>query len=79
MLVEWTRSAGYATQFSASVELDPLKAKMQFATLGDEVVQNFTVKHGVNLTTSIDIQASSSGGFDDSLRFRLRRTATSSR
>ena len=56
------------TQFYASAELDPVKAKMQFATLVDEVIQQFTAKHGVNVTISIDIQASSSGGFDDSLQ-----------
>ena len=39
------------TQFYASAELDPVKAKMQFATLVDEVIQQFTAKHGVNVTT----------------------------
>ncbi|MNJ44857.1 hypothetical protein D3C77_399260 [compost metagenome] len=41
---------------------------MQFATLVDEVIQQFTVKHGVNVTISIDIQANSGSGFDDSLQ-----------
>lgn len=50
------------TQFYASAELDPVKAKMQFATLVDEVIQQFTAKHGVNVRISIDIQASSAGG-----------------
>jgi len=57
-----------ATQFYASAELDPVKAKMQFATLVDEVIQQFTAKHGVNVTISIDIQANSGSGFDDSLQ-----------
>ncbi|GAB3394347.1 ATP-binding protein [Azotobacter armeniacus] len=56
------------TQFYASAELDPVKAKMQFATLVDEVIQQFTAKHGVNVTISIDIQANSGSGFDDSLQ-----------
>lgn len=56
------------TQFYATAELDPVKAKMQFATLVDEVIQQFTAKHGVNVTISIDIQANSSSGFDDGLQ-----------
>lgn len=64
------------TQFYASAELDPVKAKMQFATLVDEVIQQFTAKHGVNVTISIDIQASSTGGFDDSVQRSVKENCS---
>ncbi|MGV8636822.1 ATP-binding protein, partial [Pseudomonas aeruginosa] len=64
------------TQFYASAELDPVKAKMQFATLVDEVIQQFTAKHGVNVTISIDIQASSAGGFDDSVQRSVKENCS---
>ncbi|MNS55190.1 hypothetical protein D3C72_880170 [compost metagenome] len=74
--VEMSVSKALPTQFYASTELDPVKAKMQFATLVDEVIQQFTAKHGVNVTISIDIQASSAGGFDDSVQRSVKENCT---
>lgn len=57
-----------ATQFYASINLDPVKAKMNFALLVDEVVQQFTAKLGVEVKISVEIQATSKAGFDDGLQ-----------
>ncbi|EPY4782704.1 ATP-binding protein, partial [Klebsiella pneumoniae] len=51
-------------QFYGSVRLDPLKAKIDFATLMDEVVQNFTSQLGVDVVISVEINARSEKGFD---------------
>jgi hypothetical protein len=55
-------------QFYATVNLDPVRAKIDFATIVDEVVEQFTSKLGVDVRISIEIQASSSrDGFDDAM------------
>lgn len=61
-------SKAFATQFYASTSLDPVKAKMDFAQLVDEVVQHFTAKLGVDVKISVEIQATSKAGFDDGLQ-----------
>ena len=60
-------AAGIARKhFYGTVNLDPVKAKMDFATIIDEVVQQFTSKLGVDVAISVEIQAKSSNGFDES-------------
>jgi hypothetical protein len=54
--------------FYGSIELDPFQAKKQFADLMDEVIQQFTIKSGVNVKISIEIQAESPVGFDDGVQ-----------
>ncbi|MDW8337346.1 MAG: DUF499 domain-containing protein [Tepidimonas sp.] len=55
-------------QFYGSIELDPIRAKTQFADLIDEVVQPFTIRPGVRVKIAIEIQAESTTGFDDGLQ-----------
>lgn len=55
-------------QFYATATLDPVKAKMGFATIVDEVVEPFTAKLGVDVTISVEIQATSRDGFDERLQ-----------
>jgi len=55
-------------QFYGTVNLDPIKAKMDFANIVDEVVQQFTAKLGVEVRISVEIQANSSTGFDEALQ-----------
>jgi uncharacterized protein len=55
-------------QFYASIELDAIQAKKQFADLVDEVVLQFTSRPGVKVKIAIEIQAESVTGFDDSLQ-----------
>ena len=51
-----------------SIDLDAFQAKKQFADLVDEVVQQFTVRQGVRVKITIEIQADSDAGFDDGLQ-----------
>jgi hypothetical protein len=55
-------------QFYASIELDPIQAKKQFADLVDEVVMQFTSRPGVKVKIAIEIQAESPTGFDDGVQ-----------
>jgi len=60
--------ANVKKQFYASIDLDPIQAKRQFADLVDEVVQQFTLRPGVKVKIAVEIQAESPTGFDDSLQ-----------
>lgn len=63
---------GGKTQFYGTISLDPVKAKMDFATIMDEVVQHFTSKFGVNVKINIEIQANSKDGFDQNLQRTIK-------
>jgi predicted AAA+ superfamily ATPase len=63
-----TPQAATKKQFYGTISLDPVKAKMDFATIMDEVVQQFTTKLGVNVTISVEIEASSQDGFNESMQ-----------
>ncbi|WP_425059918.1 hypothetical protein [Sporomusa carbonis] len=54
--------------FYGSIDLDPVRAKLQFNNLVDEVIGNFTVKPGVRVKIAIEIEAETDAGFDDSLQ-----------
>lgn len=58
--------------FYGSVGLDPLRAKMDFATLVDEVVEQFTLRTGVEVKISVEIEATSADGFDESLQRTIK-------
>jgi len=59
-------SGSVKKQFYGTIDLDPLTAKMQFSQIINEVVEQFTTKTGVNLKISVEIEASSRAGFDES-------------
>lgn len=59
-------------QFYGNIDLDPVKAKIDFATIVDEVVQQFTAKLGVEVEISIEIQAKSNKGFDEALQRTIK-------
>ena len=59
-------------QFYGNIELDPVKAKMDFATVVDEVIQQFTAKLGVEVSISVEIQARSNSGFDEALQRTIK-------
>lgn len=61
-------AASAKKQFYASIDLDPIQAKRQFADVVDEVVQQFTLRPGVKVRIAIEIQAESATSFDDSLQ-----------
>ena len=54
--------------FYGTTQLNPVSAKLQFAEIVDEVVEQFTSKLGVNVSISVEIQANASVGFDESLQ-----------
>ena len=51
--------------FFGSVELDPVKAKLQFSDVAEEVLMLLTQKSGVKVRISVEIEALSPNGFDD--------------
>jgi len=59
-------------QFYGNIDLDPVRAKMDFATIVDEVVQQFTSKLGVEVSISIEIQANLKDGFDEALQRTIK-------
>ena len=59
-------------QFYATIELDPILAKKQFADLVDEVVLQFTARPGVRVSIAVEIQAETATGFDDNLQRAVR-------
>jgi len=60
------------THFYATVRLDPVKAKFDFAQIVDEVVQHFTTKPSAVVTISVEIQAEDSTGFEDNIQRAVR-------
>jgi len=54
--------------FYGTVSLDPVKAKMDFAKIMDEVVEHFTAKLGVDTKIKVEIEASSRDGFDETVQ-----------
>ena len=58
--------------FYGNIDLDPVKAKMDFATIVDEVVQQFTAKLGVEVSISVEIQAKFKDGFDEAMQRTIK-------
>ena len=54
-----------AKRFFGSIDLDPIRAGMQFTDVMNEVIENFTIKTGVNVRISIEIEADAPAGFED--------------
>jgi predicted AAA+ superfamily ATPase len=67
-----TSSTSVKKQFYGTVSLSPVKAKLDFATLMDEVVQVFTSKPEVDVKISIEIQATGNKGFDEALQRAIK-------
>jgi len=67
--------AAVKKQFYGTVNLDPVKAKMDFAQIYDEIVEQFTSRLGVDVKISIEIQATSNKGFDESLQRTIKENS----
>jgi uncharacterized protein len=65
-------SSSRKTMFFGSVELDPLKAKIQFSDVAEDVLMLFTQKPGVKVRISVEIEAESAAGFDEGLQRSVR-------
>lgn len=48
-----------------------MKAKIEFATIMDEVVQQFTAQLGVEVTIAVEIESKKKDGFDESSTFLM--------
>ncbi|HRC69612.1 MAG TPA: hypothetical protein PLS42_08105 [Candidatus Competibacter denitrificans] len=59
-------------QFYGTVELDPVKAKFSFAEIVDEVVQQFTARHDIKVSISVEIRAESPTAFEEALQRVVR-------
>lgn len=59
-------------RFYGTIDLDPVKAKLSFAQMVDEVVQQFTTKHNVAVRISVEIEATNPTGFDDTTQRAVR-------
>ena len=62
--------------FYGSVQLDPIRAKLHFSDVVDEVLQLFTARTGVQVTVEIEIRAESAQGFDEGLQRAVRETCS---
>lgn len=60
------------TSFYATVDIEPITAKVDFATVVEEVIQQFSAKTGVKVKISVEIQAEYSSGFDDVLQRNVK-------
>lgn len=63
-------------QFYGAIELDPIRAKTQFADIVDEIIQQFTSRHGVKVKISVEIQAESQTGFDEGTQRTVKENAS---
>jgi hypothetical protein len=64
--------AATKTHFYGTVSLQGVTAKMDFATVMDEVVQQFTAQLGVDVTITVEIEARKPDGFDESLQRNVK-------
>jgi uncharacterized protein len=60
------------TMFFGSVTLDPIRAKLQFSDVAEEVLMLFTQRPGVKVRISVEIEAESPSGFDDGVQRAVR-------
>ena len=59
-------------RFYGRVDLDPIKAKMDFGQIVDEVVEQFTARHGTAVRITIEIEADDAQGFDEVVQRAVR-------
>lgn len=64
------------THFYGTVNLNSLTAKLDFATIVDEVIQLFTSQLAVNVDISVEISAQKESGFDESVQRAVRENCT---
>lgn len=71
-----TATESQKNRFYGSVRLDAIRAKMEFANIMDEVVQNFASQYGVEVEISIEINARSEKGFDANLQRAIKENCS---
>lgn len=64
------------TSFYGTVSLNPVRAKMDFNVLMDEVVQQFTARLGVDVEITVEIHANSTDGFDEGMQRSVKENCS---
>lgn len=59
-------------RFYGRVEVDPIKAKMEFSQIVDEVIAQFASRPSANIKIRIEIEAEDEKGFDENLQRAIR-------
>jgi aspartate aminotransferase-like enzyme len=59
-------------EFFGSVEVDADVATLDFSTIVNEVIQNFTAQTGVEVKITVEIQAHSREGFEAALQRAIK-------
>ena len=69
----WVQKEGESDRWMAGAQdLDPIKAKLQFMAVAEEVLMLFTQRPGVKVRISIEIEAEAAGGFGDGVQRSVR-------
>jgi hypothetical protein len=55
-------------RFHGAAKLDANNASLQFSDINQEIIQHFSSKYGTKVTITLEIEAVSDSGFDDSIR-----------
>ena len=58
--------------FFGTVEIDPIKAKLQFSDVAQDVLMLFTQKPGVKVRVALEIEAEAPAGFDEGTQRSVR-------
>ncbi|MBF2761574.1 MAG: ATP-binding protein [Ectothiorhodospiraceae bacterium AqS1] len=72
-------STATTNRFYGTTTLDPIKAKMDFALIMDEVVEPFTTKLGIDVKISIEIEAKSNTPFNESIQRTVKENCNTLR
>jgi uncharacterized protein len=59
-------------RFYGRVELNPITAKLDFAKIYDEVLSHFARKHDANVVITIEVESTSTNGFDETFQRIIR-------
>jgi hypothetical protein len=62
-------------RFYGTIELDPVRAKLDFARVAEEIIQNFNLKSDTRVKVSVEIQAESTNGFDEKIQRTVRENS----
>lgn len=67
-----THVSGNKKRFYGCCDLDPVKAKLDFGQIVDEVIQHFTTRPDADVRIKIEIETSDGKGFDENLQRAVR-------
>ena len=69
------KSVTLKKRFYGTIELDPVRAKLDFARLADEIIQHFNLKSDTRVKVSVEIQAESTNGFDEKIQRTVKENS----